>query len=392
MKEFFRRGLRVVAGLVLSACTVGVVVGAQPARGAGAVRDPVSAEQARASMQAALNASRVARGSNQANDAYANPYRAYPASCLSDGLPLGDFKQFTSDPAPQQKQLTVPTCSVSNPSSCNTSETVTVSVWRVPCSPDAAGHPQSATLMEIDRPCGANCGNSTVFATFPLVLATQGNNSNISIRVANDPNTWYSTTYVNTPIYYSDIWVLENYFLSSIQFDYNQAFALALDNTIQFDVPAYNPAQYAGNSQSLPISGYMTSNWYSPGHGGEGMLTQVFDNPGSNPVTRTFTAAWYTFDKAGLPFWLFAQGTLTAGDRTTGPVDTYYPTGGTFAGAAGPGATFTKWGTVTFSFPDCNHMAFTFNGNADAVNGPTSNGTESRTWVRIANVNSIVCD
>ena len=79
------------------------------------------------------------------------------------------------------------------------------------------------------------------------------------------------------------------------------------------------------------------------------------------------------------------------GATTTGPVDTYYPVGGSFAGT-GSSATFTKWGTVTFSFPDCGHMAFTFNGasGADAPIGPSGQG--QRTWIRIANVNSIVCD
>ena len=387
MKDFLQRGQRAVAGLFLCACFGSLALAPGRASADGVVRNPVVSAQARASMQAAITASRAARGVKGQNDLVANPDRAYPASCLSDGLPFQMFKQFDSDPAPQQKLLTLPACSATDANTCGLQETVTVSVWRVPCSPDANGIPKSATLMEIDRPCG-QCGNASVIPTFPLTEVTQGNNT-ISIRIANDQNTWYSTTYVNDPIYYSNIWVLENYLGTDVQFDYNQPFQLSLDRTIVFSMPAYNPAQYAGASQSLPISGYMTSNWYSPGHGGEGMLTQIFDN--GDGVTRTFTAAWYTFDKAGLPFWLFAQGVFNVGARTTGPVDTYYPTGGFFAGGGGS-ATFTKWGTVTFSFPNCDHMTFTFNGNADAVNGPTSNGTEVRTWLRIANVNSIVCD
>ena len=113
----------------------------------------------------------------------------------------------------------------------------------------------------------------------------------------------------------------------------------------------------------------------------------VFDNADG---TRTFTAAWYTFDDSGLPFWLFAQGVIDIGDRTTGNVDTYYATGGCFAGVGCGSASFTKWGTINFSFPDCSHMNFTYNGDGSAVNGPK--GSSQRSWLRIANVNSIVCN
>lgn len=393
MSDFLQRCLRAAAAFVLSACAATAAFGPAAVAAAGIVRDPVAVEQARAAMQAAVSASRAAAGArsvpgkNGVNDVFANPYRAYPASCLSDGLPFGIFQQSQSDPQPQRQQLTLPGDPLSNSTAeQNYSETVTISVWRVPCSPDSNGVGQSATVIEIDRPCGA-CDQEARYPTFPLVLATQGNTSNFAIRLTADQNTWFSTSYVNEPIYSSNIWVLENYFLNAVQFDYNQAFALSLDNTITFNLPAYNPAQYAGTSQSLPISGYMTSNWYSPGHGGEGMLTQIFDN--GDQQTRTFTAAWYTFDVHGLPFWLYAQGSFTIGDRSTGAVDTYYPTGGAFAGTGGS-ATFVKWGTVMFSFPDCDHMVFTFNGNADAVQGPTGSG--QRTWLRIANVNSLVCD
>jgi len=360
-----------------------------------ASRDPVSVAKANTSMQASLAATRpaAAAGTAAPNDVFANVDRAYPASCLSDGLPFGVFRQSPNDPAPLQNQMILPgdpgTCGGTNPE-CTHTEAVTVSVWRVPCSADSGGHPHSAVLFEIDRQCDPNCATSQagLYPTFPLVSATQGNNT-LDVRLATDQNTWYSVTYVNSPIPLSNIWVLENYYGGAVQFDFNQAFSLNLDNhTIDFSVPAYNPAQYAGNSFTLPISGYMTSNWYDPNHGGEGILTEVFDN--NDGATRTFTAAWYTFDKLGLPFWLYAQGSIHIGDRTTGNIDTYYASNGGFAGNFGSGATFTKWGTINFSFSTCDHMTFVYNGNADAVNGPTGNGT--RTWLRIANVNSLVCD
>jgi hypothetical protein len=384
------RGVAVFAliGLMLSAANAF----AQTATTGGAQRDRAAVAQANASIQAAMATARSAAsaavvagpGPTKPNDVFPNPNRAYPPSCLGDGLPFGEFRQFSSDPAPLQQQLVLPgdiaACSGGNAQECAYQEQVTISVWRVPCSGGT-----SATLMQIDRPCGG-CANTSLYPTFPLVLATQGNKQ-LYIRLATDPNTWFTTSYANEPIGSSNIWVLENFYGGAVQFDYNQAFALALDNTIQFNVPAYQPAQYTGAQQSLPISGYMTSNWFDPNHGGEGTLTQIFDN--NDGATRTFTSAWYTFDTNGLPFWLYSQGSIKIGDRTTGPVDTFYATNGGFAGNFNS-ATFTKWGTITFSFPDCNHMAFTYNGNADAVQGPTGSG--QRTWLRIANVNSIACN
>jgi hypothetical protein len=362
---------------------------APPAFGADArSRDVAQVAQAHASLQASAAGARSAAGAMAPNEIYANDYRAYPPSCLVDGLPFGQFDAarggqsgitLLGDPA-----ACLPGGSANE---CNFAEADTVKVWRVPCSGS-----KSATLVEIDRPANHDM---TLYPTLPGIYVIQGSKP-LFIRYANDPNTFLTTTYTDTPLPGSDIFVLENFYGGATQIDYNQAFTLVLDNftgntagnPVSFNFPVYNKADYPNASLTLPISGYMTSNWFDPQHGGEGILTQVFDN--GDKATRTFTAAWYTFDKTGLPFWLFAQGTFHIGDRTTGSVDTYFPTGGCFAGVNCDSATFTKWGTITFTFPDCDHMAFNYSGNADAVNGPT--GTGSRNWLRIANVNSLFCN
>ena len=136
-------------------------------------------------------------------------------------------------------------------------------------------------------------------------------------------------------------------------------------------------------------SGYLSTNWYDPNHNGEGMLVQVYDN--GDGLTRTFTAAWYTFDNLGIPYWLFAQGAFNIGARSTGNVDTFYGSNGGFAGNFGSSATFTKWGTINVSFPDCNHMNFSFNGTTGDPNGPSGSGTRTN-WQRLANINSLVCE
>jgi hypothetical protein len=330
----------------------------------------------------------TAAGTTLPGEVYANPFRAYPPSCLGDGLPFRTFPQSNGDPAPQQQTLTLPgdpgqCLGGGNAQECNYSEPVTVTVWRVACSNN-----KTAVLLEIDR-SASNEGNTTLYPTFPLVAITQNSSALVPARLVDDPNTFFATTSVNTAVYSSDIYVLENYFNANAQqIDYTKAFTLTLDNTISFTLPTYDRTKYGAGIAPLEVSGYMSTNWFDAQHSGEGMQTQIYDN--NDGATRTFTAAWYTFDKLGLPFWLFAQGTVTIGDRAANNVATYYATNGGFAGGF-TNATFTQWGTINFSFPDCNTMTFTYNGQTDAqTNGPGGQGT--RTWTRLANINSLVCN
>jgi hypothetical protein len=354
-------------------------------------RDLGAASQAHVSVQAAASAAHSATKTLVAvplptapNELFVNPNRAYPPSCLN--APFDTLGLWQGDSNALQAQVKL----IGDPYSGSTSEANyveadTVTLFRVVCSSGL-----SATLLEIDRPLNVD-GNTNLYPTFPGVSVAQGAN-NVFIRLAADPNTFLSATYALTPVVNSQVFVLENFYGGSAQFNFNNAFALTVDTFNTADpnrFTTYNLGTYTPpvSPLALPISGYMTSNWFDPQHGGEGTLTQIFDN--NDGQTRTFTAAWYTFDKTGLPFWLYTQGTIHIGDRSTGNVDTFYAKNGGFAGVGDAGATFTKWGTINFNFPDCDHMSFTFSGNADAVNGPTGSGT--RSWLRIANLNGLYC-
>ena len=382
-----------LTALLVACTTAAFAAEGTPSRAVSASAVMAARQSALATAQGANQKPRGARqaaaGTTQAGEIYANPFRAYPPSCLGDGLPFRTFPQSTGDPAPQQQSLTLPgdpgQCfGGGNAQECNYSEVVTVTVWRVACANN-----QAAVLVEIDRPA-ANEANTTLYPTFPFVGIAQGNSTLAPVRMADDPNTIYSTTSVNTAVYSSDIYVLENYANDqATQVDYTKAFVLSLDNTISFTFPDYNKSQYAAANQGVPISGYLSTNWYNPLESGEGMLTQIYDDYNDTTGTkRTFTAAWYTFDPLGLPFWLYAQGSITIGDRAANNIQVFYASNGKFAGSGN--ATFTQWGTANFSFPDCDHMVFTYTGNADAVNGPTGSGT--RTWSRLTNINSLVCN
>ncbi len=347
-------------------------------------RAAVQAQTAHALATGKLAASGATFGGAKPAEIFANVDRAYPPSCLNDGLPAG---QWSTDPKYMQTTINLPGDPLAaDPTEQNFEETDTVTLFRVVCSGGT-----SATLLEIDRPANHN---TTYYPTFPTITVQQGSN-NRYIRLASDPNTVYSAAYSLTPLVNSDIWVLENYYGGTVQLDYNQGFTLTVDNNILNDqnrlttytMPAYNPANYPESSQPLPISGYMSTNWYNPNQGGEGMVLQVYDN-GDN-ATRTLSFAWFTYDTLGLPFWLYGDGSFAIGARTV-TIATEYFKGGFFApSTAQPDVPFKPWGNVTFSFPNCNAMAISYNGDASADNGPT--GASTRTFLRVANVNSLVC-
>ena len=324
-------------------------------------------------------------------EVFANPNRAYPPSCLNSPLPLGLWQ---NDPNAVQAQIKlVGDPFASSSAEQNYVETDTVTLFRVAC---ADGY--SATLLEIDRPT-ANEGNFSLYPTFPAISVAQGSN-NLYIRLPDDPNTFFSTTYSLAPMVNSDVYVLENFYGGTQQFNYNQALTLTVDNLntvdpkrfISFPLAAYNPAQYAAAAQPLPISGYMSTTWTNPNQDGEGFFLQVYDD--RNTTTRTLAFGWFTYDDLGLPFWLYGDASLNIGDNTV-TVSTYYYSGGIFVPPYTPGnppsppVQGTYWGTVNLSFPDCGHMNVAYNGAASAVKGPSGSGNV--VFYRVANVNGLVC-
>lgn len=332
-----------------------------------------------------------------------NPYRAYPPSCAAYPLP-----DVPSGPADQIYSTQMPFWTRNANGDILTPEVVTVTVWRIACSSGGSVTPynstggfyNSMTFLRVDR-SSANEGHSDYYPTLPLLQTNQGNldwsNPATQVRAAPEPNTVVSEGAYDAPIYNSTTFVLDNFnYTAAFYHEYNDAFTLSVNpglgadatGTVLFNIDAYSPtsATYPDAFNPLPIDGYMSTSWYSPDHGGEGMQIQVYDGDANN---RTFAAGWYTSDSNGRPFWLFAQGSVPIG-ATTVQTTAVYVSGGGFAGSAG-NATTNQWGTVTFSFPDCNHMNFTYNGQTDAATaGPSGSGT--RSWIRVANTNGLACE
>lgn len=351
---------------------------------------------------AALTA--AATASSDPAPPFANSYRAYPPSCLADPLPF-----ITPMEAPAYSKIV--RLASYNPALVGSAqgpygvEDVVITLWRVPCSSSGQFY-NSATLLAIDR--ASTLEGTTPYPLFPGVALTQGNNPPLRlVRVAPEPNTVLSHMNVDTPVQRSQVYVLENFAStdsSTAFFDFNLPFTITFYNYYEGDtgqsisVPVYNPTPttFPNAYKDLPVTGYLSGNWYDTSKGGEGMTVQVLELPG-NTTQYLFTFAWFTYDPSGLPYWLFGSAAIPAGTRGPISADTVFSPGGTFLGGTSA-ANLPVWGRVTFSFPDCGRMNFTATKTTTAAGTPgTTNVSESRQWTRpvgndVLSINGISCE
>lgn len=324
----------------------------------------------------------------------ANSLRTYPPSCLADPLP-------TAPSGPLYRNSNVQLAATDGAGNF-LRETVTVTIWRVACS--SAETWNSATLMRIDRQPQFE-GDDDIYPLFPAIDVAQGSVGFDTpllslVRVATEPNTVISDVPVDSPVVFSTTYVLENYpYDGANAFDFNLPFSVRFDN--QFNsgtrfstingIPLYDPTStnYPEAFLDLPISGYLSTNWYDRTKPGEGIVIQVYEASG-NRDSLVFFFTWFAYDSAGTPFWFFGQANVPRGARSvTAPMA--YLTGGGFAGGGGNASAPQPWGTTTFRFSDCNTLQLGFTANAGLPAGvPSASGT--REWTRVANVNNLTCE
>ncbi len=322
----------------------------------------------------------------------ANPDRAYPPSCLQ--APLLTLGSFASDPeALQSTMILSGDVYGSTTTEQQYTESDTVTIFRVPCSGG-----MSALLLEIDRPSNLD-GLTTLYPVFPIVYVTFNDGSGVALRTPKDPNTFLSDNVAGTPIFQSTVFVIENTYLSDVQFDFNQEIPINVSNLLpttdtsydnqEFDVATYNPALYTAASQPLPISGYLTGTWYDSAHSGEGIQTEIGE-VGTAGAQRFVSVSWYTYDSTGTPYWLVGSGLINIGDQTA-TVTLAYTSGGGFAGNFGSTATKALWGTIVLDFTDCNTMNFVYQTTGVGIPDTVPTGNGSKTWQRLTQVNGLTC-
>ncbi len=331
-------------------------------------------------------------GYGGSNGPYANPYREYPPSCMADPLP-------TVPSGPVYSKII--TLAAYNYEYGWAREDVEVMIWRVPCS-SSGNHPNAITLMRIRRADSLD-GNFVQYAAFPGLSVAQGSvgfddpDNYDQPRVAEEPNTIVAWTPVDASIFFSTTYVLEAWPLPEAPlFDYTQAFQIRFDNYLpdgprQFiiNVPAYRQSNYADATKPLPINGYMSSAYYDPAHSGEGMAIQVYETPGNGSYMLSFN--WYTFGPDGKPFWITGTAGVQPGARTAMASEVGYADNGGFAGNFGDSADRHPWGSVSFEWPDCNRVIIHFQ-SRDDLPDDVPQGSGTRHWSRIANVNGLTCE
>jgi hypothetical protein len=131
------------------------------------------------------------------------------------------------------------------------------------------------------------------------------------------------------------------------------------------------PAQ--ANVIGEKLGGYLSGNWYNPGNGGHGFqleLTNTIDAASGLPI---MVAIWFVYapDDSGSQRWIYAQGPY---DPAASVV--------TLAAVLTGGARFppafsaqdvesTPWGSLMFSFSDCDHGAVMWNSSLPGYGGGT---------------------
>lgn len=328
----------------------------------------------------------------------ANSYRAYPPSCAS--YPLPD--------RPSVPAYTGIVSALANPVVTasgiyfSTSESLAITVWRLPCSSSGAGVPYNTagaknamTLVRIDR---ADDTSTATLPMMPLLLASQGGidftSTKSYVRLATEPNTVLSDRRYGNPydlFKTSTTYVLENFSNADAgHFNFNAAFTLRVaggtGTVTDISVPAYTPTAdtYPDAFNPIALDGYAAAQYYNPERN-EGLIVQVAEGyDGANPKRRQFVFDLLTKDIANKPFWIVGA---AAFDPVAGgvrgldiPVSYLVDNNATQA-----------WGKVHVAMTSCSQMSVTFTPAAGLPTGvPSITGTIA--YARLLGANGMSCE
>jgi streptogramin lyase len=109
-------------------------------------------------------------------------------------------------------------------------------------------------------------------------------------------------------------------------------------------------------STTPTLGGNMSGSWYDPTQSGQGFQLEFTDQ------ANTAVAVWYTFAPDGSgQRWIYAQGSYDS-TKDTVTLPAIEPTGAMFAPNFNSNdITNVPWGTLTFTFTDCNHGTASWN-------------------------------
>lgn len=313
----------------------------------------------------------VGQAMAQSNGPSSNPRRAYPPSCLS--VPIVTRQV-------EGPQTTVDV--LSKTVAFGQTVSLRVYLFRIACEGG------SSAFIGFVLPL-SNLGGDTAYS--PAFRVTQGNVVRQVVLPNRVPNVESISPYIGQN---GAVFVFDNSPEPAPIVYFSRSFLLEIDPSFfpatTLSIPAYDSSLYPSASLPMPISGYHSGNWFDPAHSGEGIQIEVGEFPEAGAQNNRYvTVAWYTFDKAGTPFWLFGSGVFTAGDRSA-QFQLGYSTQGGFAGNFGAQASASLWGTFALSFPDCNTIQFAYQSVAGLPSYvPSGSGTKQ--WTRVTSINGLDC-
>jgi len=104
---------------------------------------------------------------------------------------------------------------------------------------------------------------------------------------------------------------------------------------------------------NVSIDASFIGSWYDPAQSGDGLMLEVL--PGNRLL-----ALWFAFSPTGEQAWFGGVGTYSGNTATI--TSAALPTGGKWIPNFDPNAIVRNpWGTLTFTFADCNHGKVDFN-------------------------------
>jgi plastocyanin len=136
----------------------------------------------------------------------------------------------------------------------------------------------------------------------------------------------------------------------------------------------------------ITLGGYMSGNWYDPSQSGHGFELEFTSQPSGTPGQNALVAYWYVYaPEGGTQNWIFAEGPYDTTANTVS-LPAFFLTGAKFPPLFDSSALVqTNWGTLTFTFTDCN------NGTASWASTAAGYGSGSIPIVRITSVAGTTC-
>ena len=166
---------------------------------------------------------------------------------------------------------------------------------------------------------------------------------------------------------------------SNNEFDLNGKYQLTfyvLDNKDQPAIPKTTMLTQTQGNPSTIISSEYSGSWYDPSHDGEGFAIEILAN-GQTHVT------WYTYDKNGQQAWIVGVGIVNG--NTINVTETITTRGGVFGEAFNPDNVVREvWGSILFTFSDCNHAKVNYA-------GPAGFGSGSLSLERLTSISGLDC-